>query len=181
MSCCTQPTITGEYILPSSFQTVTSLDVTNSLTTGEAVHSSVITFNSVVNGAFKCGTIDQIVLREEASSAGNIKKPDLFLLLWHGNSPTTPTANAVYSTPVNDSFIGCFIIAASDYVRLSETIHEATVRPDRRFVTQSSGVTSTLYGVLLSNESSGVTFASGASLKVRLFISQDNTVSQIPS
>lgn len=177
---CNPPIITANNYRTSLYKSVSGLDVTNSLTTGEAINDAVIEFPAVVDARLQVVEIAQINLREVASSAANIRKADLDLLLWHGTAPTAPTSNVVYAASIGATFIGVVQIRETAYRRLNETTWEAVVSvQDLVVATDTTGAVGSIFGVVVSAESSGVTFASGAALSVRLVTRLHNTLSQL--
>lgn len=176
---CNPAVLTSDNRRASLFQSVTGLDTTNSLTTGEAVNNAVLTFSTLVDGANQNFDLSQITVRETAATSSDVKKPDLAIVWYHGTPPTTPTPNAVYGTPVGSTYLCTTYIAEADYKRVSETVWEASITPARRLVTQTTGATTEIYAVVLSMESGGVTFASGAALSVQAITTLHNTVSQV--
>jgi hypothetical protein len=176
---CTPPIIIADNNRISLYKSVANLDVANSLTTGEAINDTVIEFPLAVDARLQTFVVAQVNLREVASSAANIRKPDLDLHLWHGTAPTAPVPNVVYATPVGASYLGVVQIREAHYRRLNEVTWEAYVSANDIYVaTDTSGTSTAIFGVLVSAESGGVTFASGAALTVRLSTIVHNTLSQ---
>lgn len=177
---CTPPIITASNYRSSLYKSVANLDVTNSLTTGEGINDTVIEFPLVIDARLQVLQVAQVNLREVASSAANIRKPDLDLHLWHGIAPTAPAPNVVYSTSVGTSYLGVVHIREADYRRLNETTWEAYVKPmDIHVATDTSGSAGSIFAVLVSMESGGVTFASGAALSIRLATRLHNVLSNL--
>jgi hypothetical protein len=177
---CTPPIISAHGYRASLYKNVANLDVTNSLTTGEAINDTVLEFPAVIDARLQVLQIATVNLREVASSAANVRKADLYLHLWHGTAPTAPVANAVYATPTGTNYLGVVQIAEADYRRLNETTWEATIKPmDIHVATDTTGAVGSIFGVLLSNEGAGVTYAAAAALSVRIVTRLHNTLGQL--
>lgn len=167
MSCNPQTPI-GDRIYDSDWVAFASIDTTNALGTGEPVKDEVLTLTSVMDGTEQAGYIQQIQVRETASSSANIKKPDLIVLLYTDSAPTTPTLNTVYNGSTTN-LIGTFTVAEADYKRVSDTVWQATITPAYAFRTGTAATASNLYAVVLSNESTPVTFAASAGIALRVW------------
>jgi hypothetical protein len=176
---CSPPILTAHNLRTSLYKPVANLDVTNALGDGEAVNDTVLEFPAVIDARGQFATIAQLNLREVAATAGDIKKPDLYVHLWHGTAPTAPVADAVYATPVGSTYLGVVIVPEAAYRRLNEVTWEAVVKPDDIVLaTDTSGSVGSIFAVVLSAETTPVTFASGAALSVRLTTRLHNVISQ---
>lgn len=112
--------------------------------------------------------VRQIEIEETASSSANIKKSPLLVLLYNTAAPTTPTSGAVYNGSTTN-LLGVFTIADSDYKRVSDTVWTAVIRPDRYVRTGTQSASSTFYAVVLYNNGTTLTYASGASARLRIY------------
>ena len=169
MPCIPQTPIAQRFLDSGWITPTTAIDTTNSLVMGKPPYAEVLTLPSVSTTTSELGTIRQIQIEETASSAANIKKADLYVLLWTRttSAPTAPVANAVYN-PVTTNYIATFKIAETDYVRWSDTVWTATVNPNRIFKSGGDAVSTDMVAVILSNESGGVTYAASAQLRLRV-------------
>lgn len=169
MSCLPQTPIAKRYLDSGWTSFVTAMDTTNALGVGEPTHAEVLVVPGLATTTNEPGRIVQIQIEETAGAAADIKKPDLLVLLWTRatSAPTTPTLNTVYN-PSTTNYIGAFKIAEADYTRWSNTVWQATVKPDHVYTSGSDAVAKDFHAVVLSNESTPVTFAASASLRVRI-------------
>lgn len=135
---------------------------------------AVLTFNGVFQTTFQHGRVLQLQIEETASSSANIRKTALQVYLYTGSAPATPTAAAVYNGSATN-LIGIVEIAAGDYKRLSDTVWIATVKPELWIRTGSTASSVNVYAVVLANEAK--TYASGASLRARIFTEQSTALS----
>lgn len=168
MSCLPQTPIAKRYLNSGWTSFVTPMDTTNALGVGEPTHAEVLVVPGVSTTTNEPGRIVQIQIEETAGAAADIKKADLLVLLWTraSSAPTTPTLNTVYN-PSTTNYIGAFKVAEADYVRWSDTVYQATIKPDHVFVSGTDAVASDFHCVIVSNEST-VTFAASAALRVRI-------------
>lgn len=169
MSCIPQTPVATRYLDSGWVTPVTPIDTTNALGVGEPLYAEVITVPGVAMTTNEAGKIRQIQIEETASSSANIKKADLLVLVWTRatSAPTTPTLNTVYN-PSTTNYIGSFKISEADYVRWSDTVWTATIYPERIFKSGTDAVASDFHCVLVSNESTPVTYAGSASMRVRI-------------
>lgn len=169
MSCIPQTPIASRYLDSGWTSFVTAIDTTNALGVGEPTHAEVLVVPGMATTTQEPGRIVQIQIEETAGSSANIKKADLLVLLWTRatSAPTTPTLNTVYN-PSTTNYIGAFKIAEADYVRWSDTVWQATIKPSHIFTSGSDAVASDFHCVILSNESSAITYAASAALRVRI-------------
>lgn len=168
MSCLPQTPI-GVRLLDSGWITPsTAIDTANALGIGEPLYAEVIVISGIASATNQTCILRQILFEETASSSGNIKKPDVLVLLWTRTTsiPTTPTANTIYN-PVTTNYIGAFPIAEANYVRWSDTVWQARIAPDYIFTTGTEAVSVDFHCVILSNEATPVTFASSAATRIR--------------
>lgn len=168
---CIPITPVGFRRLDSGFITpTTTIDSTNALGVGEPPYAEVLVIPGIATTTSQVVRIVQISIEETASSSANIKKADLLLNLWTraASAPTTPVANTVYN-PTTTNQVGVFSIAEANYTRWSDTVWVATIYPDNfTFTTGGEAVATDLHAVILSNESTPVTYAASAQLRVRV-------------
>ena len=169
MSCIPQTPIAKRYLDSGWITPTTALDTTNSLVTGEPLYAEIITVPNVATTTNESGRIAQIHIEETASSAANVKKADLLVLVWTRatSAPTAPVANTVFN-PSTTNYIGSFKIAEADYTRWSDTVWSAVVKPDYVFKSGTDAVATDFHVAILSNESGGVTFAASGSFRLRV-------------
>jgi len=165
---CNPITPTGDRLYDSGWVAFDSVDTTNALGVGEPVKDAVLTLTSVMTSTEEAGYIAQIELRETAASSSDIKKPDLIVLLYTDQAPTTPVTNTVYNGSTTD-LIGAFYIAEADYKRVSNTVWQAAITPNFAFRTGTEASASNIYAVVLSNEGTPVTFAASAGIALRVW------------
>lgn len=122
---------------PAGWIQVTGLDVT-ALAPYDAVNSSVLTFDAMMSGPAQMGRILQLQIKEIATAAGVVKK-DLYIHLYSGTAPTTPTGNAIYNAS-DTNWIATYFVRTEDYVRLSTTCEIATVNIPLASANMNDGV-----------------------------------------
>jgi hypothetical protein len=169
MSCIPQTPIAHRYLDSGWITPTTAQDTTNALGMGEPLFAEVLILPNVATTTNESGRIQQIQIEEIAATAADIKKPDLLVLVWTRatSAPAAPTANTVYN-PSTTNYIGSFKIAESDYVRWSNTVWTATINPARIFKSGADAVATDFHVVILSNESTPVTFVAGAGMRIRI-------------
>lgn len=169
MSCLPQTPIAKRYLDTGWVNFVTPIDTTNALGVGEPTHAEVLVVPGVATTTNEPGRIVQIQLEETAGSSANIKKADLLVLLWTRatSAPTTPTLNTVYN-PSTTNYIGAFKIAEADYTRWSDTVWQATIKPDHVFTSGTDATAKDFHAVVLSNESSAITYSASAAFRLRI-------------
>jgi hypothetical protein len=169
MSCIPQTPIANRYLDSGWVTPVTPIDTTNTMGVGEPLYAEIITVPNVATTTNESGKIHQIHIEETASSGANIKKHDLLVLVWTRatSAPTTPTLNTVYN-PSTTNYIGAFPIVEANYVRWSDTVYTATIKPDHIFKSGTDAVATDFHIAIVSNESGGITYTSPASMRVRI-------------
>ena len=142
--------------------------ITTAISQYYPLSTSVLTFSGTAQTSNQHLILRQIELEETASSAANIKKTPLLVLIYNGTSPTAPTSGAVYNGSTTN-LIGGFYIADTNYVRISDTVWNAVVKPDQYIRVNTSAQASNLFAVVLSNKSTSVTYAADSTARVRIF------------
>lgn len=112
--------------------------------------------------------VKQIEFEETAATSGDVKKCPLLVLLYNTTAPTTPTSGAVYNG-AKTNLLGIFTIADTDYKRLSDTVHIASINPNKYVRTGTQSSSSTFYAVVLSNSGTSVTYAATTAGRLRVF------------
>lgn len=142
--------------------------ITSALSQYYPLAAAVVTLSNVANTTRQHGIIRQLEFEETASSSANIKKCPLLVLLYSGTAPTTPTSGVVYNGSTGN-LVGVVPVTAADYVRVSDTVWSAIVKPNLYFRTTAGTNAPSMYAVVLSNSSTGVTFAADAAARLRVF------------
>lgn len=169
MSCLPQTPIANELLTVKAadgyvaFTTVT----TDALLQYYGVAAEVLVFNSIFKTSNQHLKLVQVEVEETATSAANIKKADLRILLYTNGAPTTPATNAAYDGSTTNLLCAPILIDDTNYSRVSQTVWTATVQPNRyvRSGSQSTGVN--VYAVVLADQT--VQYAASAQLRLRLW------------
>lgn len=164
---------------PDGWIQVTGLDVT-ALAQYDAVNSAVLTFDSMMSGPAQMGRILQVQVKEIIGS-GTIQKKDLYVHLFSGTAPTTPTGNTAYDAP-NTYWIATYLVRTEDYARLGALCEIATVNIPLAganlndgvvFRSASSATAGKVYAVVTAGEA--IDYEATAELWVRVAIQEFTT------
>ena len=169
---CLPLTGTSEYIYDSGWVGNAVAINTTALTVGMAPYGGVFTFGSVISQTEQNVQVVQIAIRETA--AATAKKADLRCLLYTTAAPT-PTGGAVYQGPVTN-LLGSVEFTTANYKRIADLIWEATIQPST-YITSAASLSNvtTIYGVL-TDDTSGVTFAGSDAHEMRIWVKQNEQV-----
>jgi hypothetical protein len=124
-----------------------------------------------MNTSLQHGVIRQVDFIESAPTSGDVKKTPLLIYCYGQPAPTTPTSGAVYNGS-STGLMGMIKIADTDYRRVSDTVWIASVQPNLHIRTTSGASSQIINLVIVSDSSTSVTYATGASGSVRLFVEQ---------
>ena len=173
MSC--QPnTPSAKDVRTSGFVSTTAQLEQSAPTQWWPVASEVLTLPLVAEFSLQSAVIRQLVLRETASSAANIKKQDIRIVLYSVSGTTVPTGGAVYE-PSPTNRVGIIDVVAADYKRVSSTEWEAvpTINGGEGlwYQTAQSASSTDLYAVLLYSNASPSAYAnSTAAIALNVFV-----------
>ena len=140
---------------------------TSALSQYYPVSTTVITFEGTANTTNQHMILRQLEVEETASSSANIKKAPLHIYLYTNSSPGAPSAGAVYNGSITN-LIAVIPVAQADYVRVSDTVWVARVNPARYYRTGIGSTAGFLYGVVISNDASSLTYAASAAMRVKV-------------
>jgi hypothetical protein len=129
------------------------------------VAEETLEFADIFDEGMSIAVIDCIELEEEAPTAA--EKADLLLMLFTAD-PTAPAEDAVYNA-VKTNHVATISIVAADYERVSSLTWKAR-KTDLKIpcTIGLSGVTS-LFGVLLSNETGTFAYDASTAIRVRVW------------
>lgn len=132
------------------------------------VDADVISLANMAESTSQSGRITELLVRETASSAANIKANDLTVYIYNETAPTTPTESAVYNPSTTD-LVGLVQITSADYERVSDTVWEARVQPNIHFTTGTGNTAVDFHAVALFSNATPSAFVTDAALAVRMF------------
>lgn len=165
---CTPANVVHDHILsdPDAEGWVTfSAPSTSALLTYYAIAPEVVTFQNVATKPNQHLEILQIEFEETAATSGDLKKADLIVALYSGSAPSTPSSSAVNNLSATN-LLGTYQIEDTDYKYEAATRWKATVRPNKFIRTGTSANSSSIYAVVLANQS--VTYIAGLAFRMRL-------------
>lgn len=172
MSCLPNTPIASNFLSATNSTDLGWIDLTSISTSALSqyypISPTVITFEGTANTTNQHMVLRQVEIEETATSSANIKKCPLHVYLFTNSSPGSPTAGAVYNGSTTN-LIAVVPIAQADYVRVSDTVWVARVNPNRYYRTTNTGSTAGfLYGVVISDSATSVTFAASAGIRVKV-------------
>lgn len=149
--------------------------ITSALSRYYPLIAAVVPMQSVMNTTLQHGIIRQLDFLETVPTSGDVKKTPLLILVYGQPAPTSPAAGAVYNGS-STGLMGVIKIADTDYKRVSDTVHIASVQPNLHIRTTSGAASQIVNLVILSDSSSSVTYASTSQGAVRMFVEQGTTL-----
>lgn len=126
-----------------------------------------MTFEGTASTTNQHMILRQLEVEETAATSGDIKKAPLHVYLYTNSSPGTPTLGAVYNGSTTN-LIAVIAVAQADYVRISDTKWVASVNPSKYYRTGIGSTAGYLYGVVISNSATSVTYAAGVGMRVKV-------------
>lgn len=140
---------------------------TSALSQYYPLSGTVMTFEGTASTTNQHMILQQLEVEETAATSGDIKKAPLHVYLYTNSSPGTPTLGAVYNGSTTN-LIGVIPVAQADYVRISDTKWAARVNPSKYYRTGIGSTAGYLYGVVISNSATSVTYAAGVGMRVKV-------------
>lgn len=174
MACLPNTPITPNILtdpITDGLQPLGSGLITTALSRYYPLVAALVPMQSVMNTSLQHGVIRQVDFIESAPTSGDVKKTPLLIYCYGQPAPTTPTSGAVYNGS-STGLMGIIKIADTDYRRVSDTVWIASVQPNLHIRTTSGASSQVINLVIVSDSSTSVTYASGASGSVRLFVEQ---------
>lgn len=139
---------------------------TTALSQYYGVSAVVLEFEGFFNAERDAVKLTQVEIKEQVTSAANLKKADLQILIFNADQ-TPPLTSAVYNSGDDTEHCHTVNIAEADYRRINELNWVALAQPNV-LVTNGAQATSSLFVVVLSNETGTLTPVTGAKYFVRL-------------
>jgi hypothetical protein len=174
MACLPNTPITPNILtdpITDGLQPLGSGLITTALSRYYPLVAALVPMQSVMNTSLQHGVIRQVDFIESAPTSGDVKKTPLLIYCYGQPAPTTPTSGAVYNGS-STGLMGIIKIADTDYRRVSDTVWIASVQPNLHIRTTSGASSQVINLVIVSDSSTSVTYATGASGSVRLFVEQ---------
>jgi hypothetical protein len=174
MACLPNTPITPNILtdpITDGLQPLGSGLITTALSRYYPLVAALVPMQSVMNTSLQHGVIRQVDFIESAPTSGDVKKTPLLIYCYGQPAPTTPTSGAVYNGS-STGLMGMIKIADTDYRRVSDTVWIASVQPNLHIRTTSGASSQIINLVIVSDSSTSVTYATGASGSVRLFVEQ---------
>ena len=174
MACLPNTPITPNILtdpITDGLQPLGSGLITTALSRYYPLVAALVPMQSVMNTSLQHGVIRQVDFIESAPTSGDLKKTPLLIYCYGQPAPTTPTSGAVYNGS-STGLMGMIKIADTDYRRVSDTVWIASVQPNLHIRTTSGASSQVINLVIVSDSSTSVTYATGASGSVRLFVEQ---------
>lgn len=174
MACLPNTPITPNILtdpITDGLQPLGSGLITTALSRYYPLVAALVPMQSVMNTSLQHGVIRQVDFIESAPTSGDVKKTPLLIYCYGQPAPTTPTSGAVYNGS-STGLMGIIKIADTDYRRVSDTVWIASVQPNLHIRTTSGASSQIINLVIVSDSSTSVTYATGASGSVRLFVEQ---------
>jgi hypothetical protein len=140
----------------------------------EPLSATVLTLPLIAEASEQVVLITQFMIREYATSG--LTSNALAIHLWDVSGVTAPTLGVVYD-PSTTNYVGQIAIATADFVRVSTTVREATVKPNLRYVTASDATSVNLYAVALFTGATPTTLHSSHAYYANVFTQLAQTTS----
>lgn len=171
MSCLPNTPIAPNLLSATNTSDLGWIDLTSISTSALSQYyplsGTVITFEGTASTTNQHMILRQLEVEETATSSANIKKAPLHVYLYTNTSPGTPTTGAVYNGSTTN-LIAVVPVAEADYVRVSDTVWVARVNPARYYRTGTGSTAGFLYGVVISNSATSVTYAASAAMRLKV-------------
>ncbi len=140
---------------------------TSALSQYYPLSGTVMTFEGTASTTNQHMILRQLEVEETAATSGDIKKAPLNVYLYTNSSPGTPTLGAVYNGSTTN-LIAVIPVAQADYVRISDTKWVARVNPSKYYRTGIGSTAGYLYGVVISDSGTSVTYVAGVAIRVKV-------------
>lgn len=176
MSCIPSTPVVSNILTGPANQGWTEVGVsliTTELAQYKPILAAVVPYYDVFTTTNQHCIIRQLEFEETAASSGDVKKVPLIVAIYGGSQPpSSPVTNTVYN-PTTTGLLTILRIAEADYKRTSDTVWTAVINPDRYIRSGTTASTDAYVNmVFLSDKTTAVTYASGASGRVRMFTEQ---------
>ena len=173
MSCIPNTPIAYD-VRDDDWQSFSSI-LTTTAAQWKPISEEVLTFEGMIESDSQSAVIRQVTYEETAGALGDVRKADLMLYIYNVASPTAPTSGTVYEGSTSN-LVATVEIADTDYERVSSTVWQATVNPNRYITSGTSGLSSNLYVVALYADATPTAYTVSAAGRVRMWVENNAIV-----